>query len=295
MTTASQEPQMGLTFEQVWAALMETRQVVMDTQQSIVKMTEERKISQDKVDEEIKESRKETERIMKETSERIEKMQKETSERIEKTQKETDKRIEKTQKETSEQIAKTQKETDKQLKETSERIEKTQKETSEQIKKTQKETDKQVKRMSRNLGGIGDSLGQLVETLIAAKLWEKFDAYPYNLKRAYQRVPLFDENNTVLTDIDILLSNGEYVMAVEVKQRFHRLDDVERHIKRVELMKKYPPAECKGKKMLGAIAGGTVESDAKKCAHDAGLFVLELKGESVHLVEAPKDFTPRQW
>ncbi|GHT48539.1 hypothetical protein FACS1894102_1830 [Spirochaetia bacterium] len=284
MTTASQEPQMGLTFEQVWAALMETRQVVMETQQSIVKMTEERKISQDKVDEEIKESRKETERIMKETSERIEKMQKETSERIEKTQKETDKRIEKTQKETSEQIAKTQKETDKQLKETSERIE-----------KTQKETDKQMKRLSRNLGGIGDSLGQLVETLIAAKLWEKFDAYPYNLKRAYQRVPLFDENNTVLTDIDILLSNGEYVMAVEVKQRFHRLDDVERHIKRVELMKKYPPAECKGKKMLGAIAGGTVEADAKKCAHDAGLFVLELTGESVHLVEAPKDFTPRQW
>ncbi|GHT50442.1 hypothetical protein FACS1894102_5960 [Spirochaetia bacterium] len=255
MKTASQEPQMGLTFEQVWAAIMET-------QQSIVKMGEERKISQDKLDEEIKEiqkeSRKETERIMKETSERIEK--------------------------TDKQMKEMQKETDKQLKETSERIE-----------KTQKETDKQVKRMSRNLGGIGDSLGQLVETLIAAKLWEKFDAYPYNLKRAYQRVPLFDENNTVLTDIDILLSNGEYVMAVEVKQRFHRLDDVERHIKRVELMKKYPPAECKGKKMLGAIAGGTVEADAKKCAHDAGLFVLELKGESVHLVEAPKDFSPRQW
>ncbi|GHT49236.1 hypothetical protein FACS1894102_3630 [Spirochaetia bacterium] len=269
MTTASQEPQMGLTFEQVWAALMETRQVVMDTQQSIVKMTEERKISQDKVDEEFKESHKEIDRIMKETSEKL--------------------------KETSERIEKMQKETDKQLKETSERIEKTQKETSEQMKETQKETDKQMKRLSRNLGGIGDSLGQLVETLIAARLWEKFDAYPYNLKRAYQRVPLFDENNTVLTDIDILLSNGEYVMAVEVKQRFHRLDDVERHIKRVELMKKYPPAECKGKKMLGAIAGGTVEADAKKCAHDAGLFVLELTGESVHLVEAPKEFTPRQW
>ncbi|GMO39574.1 MAG: hypothetical protein Ta2B_19340 [Termitinemataceae bacterium] len=225
METASQQPQMGLTFEQVWAALMETRQVVMETQQSvretqlsIIKMGEDRKISQDRIDEQMKK-------------------------------------------------------------------------TDEQMKRT----DEQIKRMSRNLGGLGDSLGQLIETLIAAKLWKKFDAYPYNLKRAYQRVPLFDENNTILTDIDILLSNGEYVMAVEVKQRFHRIDDVERHLKRVDMIKKYPPAECKGKKLLGAIAGGTVDSDAKNCAHNAGFFVLELKGESVHLVEAPKDFSPRQW
>ncbi|GHT51110.1 hypothetical protein FACS1894102_6970 [Spirochaetia bacterium] len=290
MTTASQEPQMGLTFEQVWAALMETRQVVMDThqsvmetQQSIVKMTEERKISQDKVDEEIKETQQSIVKMGEERKISQDKVDEEIKEAQQSILKMTEER-KISQDRLDEEIKESRKETERIMKETSERIE-----------KMQKETDKQVKRMSRNLGGIGDSLGQLVETLIAARLWEKFDAYPYNLKRAYQRVPLFDENNTILTDIDILLSNGEYVMAVEVKQRFHRLDDVERHIKRVELMKKYPPAECKGKKMLGAIAGGTVEADAKKCAHDAGLFVLELTGESVHLVEAPKDFTPRQW
>ncbi|GHV83844.1 hypothetical protein AGMMS50212_11840 [Spirochaetia bacterium] len=67
-----------------------------------------------------------------------------------------------------------------------------------------------------NVGGINRSLGELIETLIAARLWEKFDAYPYNLKRAYQRVPIYDENNRIRSDIDILLANGTYT-------KIHRL------------------------------------------------------------------------
>ncbi|GHU74333.1 hypothetical protein FACS189450_15000 [Spirochaetia bacterium] len=126
-------------------------------------------------------------------------------------------------------------------------------------------------------------------------MWEKFDPYPYNFRRAYPRIPLFDENNQVLTDIDILLSNGEYAMAVEVKASLHRQDDVDRHLKRMELIRKYPPAECKGKKLLGAMAGGTVDPDVQRYAQSAGFFVLELTGESVRLVETPKDFEPRQW
>ncbi|MDR1955818.1 MAG: hypothetical protein LBQ30_03085, partial [Treponema sp.] len=128
-----------------------------------------------------------------------------------------------------------------------------------------------------------------------ARLWEKFNAYPYDLQRAYQRIPLFDEHNRVLTDIDILLSNGEYVMAVEVKRELDREKDVDRHLKRMELIRKYPPAETKGKKLLGAMAGGVVDPDVRDYAQSAGLFVLALAGESVKLVEPPAAFTPRVW
>ncbi|GMO42787.1 MAG: hypothetical protein Ta2F_18600 [Termitinemataceae bacterium] len=221
METTIQQPQMGLTFEQVWAALMENR-----------------------------ESQKRTDEQMKKTEECIEKMSKKVDE-------------------TSAQI----------------------KETSEQMKKT----DEQIKRMSKNLGGIGESLGELIETLIAARLWEKFDAYPYNLKRAYQRVPLYDENSNILTDIDILLSNGEYVMGVEVKREFDKKKEVDHHLKRMELIQKYPPAECKGKKLLGAIAGGTVDPDVAAYAHSVGFFVLELSGESVRLAKTPAGFIAGQW
>ncbi|GHV79217.1 hypothetical protein AGMMS49944_10080 [Spirochaetia bacterium] len=152
-----------------------------------------------------------------------------------------------------------------------------------------------VDKVSKNVGGLNRSMGELIETLIAARLWEKFDAYPYKFRRAYQRVPLFDETDRILTDIDILLSNGEFVMPVEVKASLHRIDDVDRHLKRMELILKYPPAECKGKTLIGAMAGGAVDPDVQAYAHGVGFFVLELTGESVRLVKPPLGFIPRQW
>ncbi|GHV65477.1 hypothetical protein AGMMS49587_19780 [Spirochaetia bacterium] len=168
----------------------------------------------------------------------------------------------------------------------------------EELKETARivrEMSARVDRVTKNVGGLNQSMGELIETLIAARLWEKFDAYPYHFRRAYQRVPLFDETDRKRTDIDILLTNSEYVMAVEVKASLHRQDDVDNHLKRMELILKYPPAECKGKKLLGAMAGGAVDPDVLGYAQSAGFFVLELTGESVRLVEPPKDFEPRQW
>ncbi|GHV83387.1 hypothetical protein AGMMS50212_07270 [Spirochaetia bacterium] len=184
------------------------------------------------------------------------------------------------------------------LMETRERMELVHEETEKELKETGKylkEMFERVDRITANVGGLNRSLGELIETLIAARLWEKFDAYPYNLKRAYQRLPLFDENNRILSDIDILLANGEYVMAVEVKRELDDTRDVDRHLKRMEQILKYPPDQCKGKILIGAMAGGIVDPAAKEYAHRAGFFVLELTGESVSLAEPPAGFTPRQW
>jgi hypothetical protein len=63
----------------------------------------------------------------------------------------------------------------------------------------------------------------------------------------------------------------------------------------MKLIRKYPPAEIMGKKMLGAIAGGIVVAEAKDYAHECGLFVLELKGESVALLDTPEGFTAGEW
>jgi hypothetical protein len=170
-----------------------------------------------------------------------------------------------------------------------------QKESAAEADRQRKETDRRFKRIEKNLGGLGDSMGQLIETLIAARLWEKFAAYPYNLKRAYQRVYVYDEKSWAVTEIDILLADTEWVMAVEVKREASTTKDVDRHIKRMELIRKYPPAEAKDKKLLGAIAGGVIRPDVRDYAHQSGFFVLELKGESVALVSPPEGFTPREW
>ena len=165
----------------------------------------------------------------------------------------------------------------------------------ERFEREKAESDKKLDRVSKNMGGINHSLGQLVETLIAARLWEKFSAYPYNLKRAYQRIPVYNEKNHTLTDIDILLVDGEWAMAVEVKREADNIGDVDHHVGRMARIKKYPPAEVVGKKLLGAIAGGVVSPDVRDKAHEAGFFVLELKGESVDLLPPPDGFVPSEW
>ena len=154
--------------------------------------------------------------------------------------------------------------------------------------------NQRVERVSQNVGGLNRSLGELIETLIAARLWEKFSQYEYNLQRAYRRVPLYDEKNQIRTDIDILLADTLWVMAVEVKRELAK-EDVDHHLRRMGLIRRYPPAETKGKRLLGAMACGTVDPDVWAYAYNAGFFVLELTGESVSLITPPEGFQPKQW
>jgi hypothetical protein len=164
-----------------------------------------------------------------------------------------------------------------------------------ELRESQKETDRLIKENSKQIGGLHNSMGDLIETLFAPHLVEKFDAYNYNLKRMYRRVPIYDDNNMLRSDIDILLSNTTVCMAVEVKRWLERTDHVDEHIKRMQLIRQYPPAEVKGKKLLGAIVGAVVTPEAREYAEQNGFFVLELTGEDVRLLEPSKDFQPKEW
>jgi hypothetical protein len=238
----------GLTFEKVWAGLMENREQLKGIG-----------------------------RYLQESGERWEKELRESNERWEK------------ERQQSKEDWKNE------LLESSEKWEREHQKSNEKWEKQYKELSALVDRVTKNVGGLNQSLGELIETLVAARLWEKFERYPYNLRRAYQRVPLYDKDNQIRTDIDILLADTEWVMAVEVKHKLDKWDDVDRHLKRMELIRKYPPAETVGKKLLGAMAGGIVDPDVKDYAYGAGFFVLELAGESVRLVPPPDGFEPQQW
>jgi uncharacterized protein with GYD domain len=165
------------------------------------------------------------------------------------------------------------------------------------VDETTKNVDKMAAKvgwLSENVGGLNRSMGELIETLMAARLWEKFADYNYNFKRAYQRVPIYDDTDIVRSDIDILLSNTEWCMAVEVKREADE-KDVDRHLERMLLVRQYPPKETIGKRLLGAIAGGLVQPDAREYAFKAGLYVFELTGEAVSLIKPPKGFTAHEW
>ncbi|MDR0635853.1 MAG: hypothetical protein LBF87_02090, partial [Treponema sp.] len=123
---------------------------------------------------------------------------------------ETEKRFQETEKRFQE--------TDKRFQETDKRFQESRAEHDRMIAETNKaikEMSARVDRVTQNVGGLNRSVGELIETLIAARLWEKFAVYPYQLTRAYQRVPIYDEQNHQKTDIDILLSDTAWCMAVE--------------------------------------------------------------------------------
>jgi len=150
-----------------------------------------------------------------------------------------------------------------------------------------------IDRVTKDIGDLGNSLGRLIETLIAARLWEKFPEY--DLRRAYQRIPIYDENRIIKTDIDILLVDTTICMVVEVKHELDRIKDVDHHIRRMELIRQYPPELIGNRQILSAMAGGVVAPDVKDYAYQAGFYVLELTGESVHLIPPPESFEPKRW
>ncbi|MDR0709208.1 MAG: hypothetical protein LBF77_03975 [Spirochaetaceae bacterium] len=198
--------------------------------------------------------------------------------------------------ESAEQYARQSKETDRKLAESAEQYARQSKETDRRLAESAKQLahlDQTVERLSNNVGGLNRSVGELVETLIAARLWEKFPGY--DLKRAYQRIPLYDEKSQIQTDVDILLVNTVMCMAVEVKRELDRMRDVDEHVKRMRLIRQYPPELINSKQLLGAMAGGVVDPDVRKYAYECGFFVLELAGESVHLVPPPEGFVPQKW
>ena len=166
----------------------------------------------------------------------------------------------------------------------------------DKVDKTAETVNKMAERVDRvceNVGGLNRSVGELIETLIAARLWEKFPEH--DLKRAYQRLPLYDEKNVQKTDIDILLVNTVMCMAVEVKRELDQIMEVDRHLKRMQLIRQNPPELIGSKQLFGAMAGGVVDPDVKDYAYEAGFFVLELTGESVHLIPPPEGFEPKKW
>jgi tetrahydromethanopterin S-methyltransferase subunit G len=152
-----------------------------------------------------------------------------------------------------------------------------------------------VDRVTSNVGGLNRSFGELIETLFTSHLGEKFDKYQYNLRRIFKRVPIYDDTSRLRGEIDILLSNTTVCMAVEVKRELDRMDQIDGHIRRMELIRQYPPAETNGKKLLGALAAAAVTPEGREYAELNGFFVLELSGEDVRLLEPPKDFQPREW
>jgi hypothetical protein len=199
------------------------------------------------------------------------------------------------------------KETDLQMKETDLRIKETARliqenkqgiaELKESMKDTDrrmKETDRRMKETDQKIGELGNRFGELAEHLVAPSIKEKFNALHYTFDKCSQNVDIADDQDEYSgAEIDILLENGDVAIAVEVKARA-LTKDVDRHLKRMEVLRRWADRHKDQRKFLGAVASAIMRDEVRKYSLKAGFYVIEQTGDTV-AINVPAHFKPREW
>jgi predicted RecB family endonuclease len=199
--------------------------------------------------------------------------------------------------ETGRQIKAMNAETDRQIKamnaETDRRIAARNAETERFIKELTEKTDRQFKETDRKIGKLGSRLGELVEHIMSPKLQKKFEKLGYRFNHLSRNHEIEDENRMPLAEIDVLLENGEYAMAVEVKTRL-TTEDVKDHVKRMGILRRVADEHGDRRKYLGAVAGAVTDEEVQAYAVKNGFYLIIPSGETVD-IEIPDGFEPRIW
>ena len=188
---------------------------------------------------------------------------------------------------------KSQEELKMRMDESQKRTEASQEELKRRMEESRERTDKILDDLSKNIGGLGNSLGRLTEALFAAELWKKFNELGYLFSKQGSNVK-FTENKKVLAEIDLLLENGEYAMLVEVKTDLSN-KNIDRHLRRIEVVRRYFDARGDKRILIGAAAGGIVPDDVLDYAQEQGLYVVTQTGDSVAIAGIPQGFQAREW
>ena len=182
-------------------------------------------------------------------------------------------------------------ETDKKFQETEKII----KENAERHKETERlvsKTTKSVKALTTQMGGLHNSFGELAEHLVAPGIVKKFNEIGYNFDSvATKGMKLYGKDKKVKAEIDIVLENGDTIIAVEVKSKVKE-KDIDYNIKKLEILREHKRRDTR--KILGAIAGAVFGSTEKQASIEAGFYVIEQTGDTMKL-DIPEDFIPREW
>jgi hypothetical protein len=155
------------------------------------------------------------------------------------------------------------------------------------------ETDRKMQETDRKISNLGSRIGDLVEQMFAPNILEKFNKLGYAFGKVAPRVRYSDSRGRHIAEVDLLLENGDAVLAVEVKTTLTN-NDVRDHVKRMGMLRRYAGEHQDKRKLLGAVAGAVASEGVKAFALKNGFFVLEQSGDTVRIT-VPDGFKPREW
>ena len=153
--------------------------------------------------------------------------------------------------------------------------------------------DKQKHEWDEKFGYLSNRFGEIAEHLVAPGINKRFGELGYHFGEVAPGGLKIEVDGKILTEIDLLLQNGNTVMAVEVKTK-PRVKDVADHIKRLGILRDHRSKQNDQRQVEGAIAGAIFGIEEKKATIEAGLYVIEQSGDTMK-ISVPEDFVPRKW
>jgi len=157
-----------------------------------------------------------------------------------------------------------------------------------------KRIEKVNKELSRKIADLGNTLGRFAEEQVRADLIDKFDKWGIPVHAVTNHFVQKNDANDFLYEVDILVYNSQYVVALEVKNTLKK-DHVDEHLERLEKIQSFPMVGLSGKKLLGGVAAMIIGEGVGKYAESKGLFVLKPSGDTVKIVNDRKTFKPKEW
>jgi hypothetical protein len=89
-----------------------------------------------------------------------------------------------------------------------------------------------------------------------------------------------------------MLENGDKAMLVEVKTQL-TTERVNKHIERLEKMRRFADLRGDKRTFLGAVAAVVVPDEAKDYALSQGFYLIEPSGENFNIT--PPNGKPKEW
>jgi hypothetical protein len=180
------------------------------------------------------------------------------------------------------------------LRERTEETDRIVKENALQMKETKRVLKESGQETDRRMGELGNRFGELAEHLVAPSIHEKFNALGYHFDAVSPGgTEIKDLGGETYAEIDILLQNTEYLMAVEIKSKLLE-KDVDTHVRRLEILRRWADKHRDSRKIRGAVAGAIVTREVRRYALQAGFYVIVQTGDTVK-IDIPKGFIPRDW
>ena len=152
------------------------------------------------------------------------------------------------------------------------------------------ETDRIVREITREVGGIGNNLGEVAEKYFFSALENIPEVAGVKIEQVGK---LNKKTRDLQRQYDVVLFGQDTLIVVEVKHKLETKDIVAYCEKSLPVLKQLFP-EYARYKIIGAVAGMTATDVAVELAFNMGLLVFTQSGQEIQLLN-PDDFQPKQY